>query len=337
MGKILIRIIYFFGIFIKCNLIKKNLIFGAIKGYDWEIIKPFFISLYKANFKECDCVIFVCDISKNTTEKLKSMGVIIHQIPEKYKGMKINNVRYKLYEEYLSNKLDIYNMVLHADVRDTFFQKDLFQLYENKGSFIGISFEEGNISETNYNSKWMKAQYGDKIYEILKNEKIICSGTIWGTVDRFYELVQNIWEEIVKKSPYDFSIHDQTVTNYLIYHKKLFKNNIITSDIYTGPVMTVGLAMGKEYPYDIEDNLLNIKDKFKASVIHQYDRIPKLLQIVEKKYGSQNETKFNTSHLKIVNSKKIVINSSEKENFQFLLIGMISCLIIRFILKNLKK
>ena len=42
------------------------------------------------------------------------MGVIIHQIPEKYKGMKINNVRYKLYEEYLSNKLDIYNMVLHA-------------------------------------------------------------------------------------------------------------------------------------------------------------------------------------------------------------------------------
>ena len=337
MGKILIRIIYFFGIFIKCNFIKKNLIFGAIKGYNWEIIKPFFISLYKANFKECDCVIFVCDISRNVTNKLKSMGVIIYQIPEKYKEMKINNVRYKLYEEYLSNKLDIYNMVLHADVRDTFFQKDLFQLYENKGSFIGVSFEEGNISETNHNSKWMKAQYGDRIYEILKNEKIICSGTIWGTVDKFYELVKNIWKEIVKKSPYDLSIHDQTATNYLIYHKKLFKNYILTSDIYTGPVMTVGLANGKDYPYDLEDNLLNIKDKFKAAVIHQYDRIPKLLQIVEKKYSSQKETELNTSQLNIIDSKKVVKYICEKGNFQFIFMGMISCTIIKFIFKKFKK
>lgn len=33
------------------------------------------------------------------------------------------------YEDYLSDKLDKYNMILHADIRDTYFQKDVFKLY----------------------------------------------------------------------------------------------------------------------------------------------------------------------------------------------------------------
>ena len=334
--RLFLIIFYFFQIFIKCyDSFKKNLIIGAIKNYTWATIEPFFISFKKANFKKCDCVIFVLDINKDTLEKLKSLGIIIKEFPEKYKGMKINNVRYKLYEEYLSDKLYKYNMVLHADVRDTFFQKDLFQLYDNKNKFLGFSLEEGNLNQS-VNAEWMKNQYGDKIYEQIKNEKIICSGVIWGTVDKFYEFVKNIWEQIELKSPYKYSIHDQTATNYLIYYKKMFNDCIITNDIYNGSVMTIGLAKDMNFYFDSSEDLLNFNDKIKASAIHQYDRVPKIISIIKKKFVIQKEVYFNTTtvsdeiKIKGKNKRKIFVS---KNSFIFLIISL---LFILFVKKNLK-
>ena len=322
-----------FYFLIKCNSFKKNLIIGAIKGYNWKEISHFFISLYKSNFKNYDCVIFVTEISKSVINQLKTMGIIIYELPKKYKMMKINNVRYKLYEEYLRNKLDIYNMVLHADIRDTFFQKDLFQLYENRESFIGFSLEDGYISEKQHNSEWMKNQYGEKIYNELKNKQIICSGTIWGTVDKFYELVKNIWEQIEKQSPFNYSIHDQTVTNYLIYHKKIFKDNIITSDIFYGPVMTVGLARNRTYSLDLDENLLTIQNKDIAAVIHQYDRIPKLVKIIEKKFMTQDDENINFVFNKKL-KKKNINQSKQMKKLDLILIVLDSCFIFLFFLKK---
>ncbi len=178
---------------------KRNLILGAIKRYSWEKIEAFFVSLYKANyFETCVCVIFVLQISQDTIDKLKSFGVLVFEFPEKYKQMKINNVRYKLYLEYLSDKIDKYDMVFHADIRDTIFQKDIFKIYENNHRFIGLSLENANINER-INADWMKRQYGKEIYEELKDKQVINSGVIWGTNKEFYELVKNIWNEIEAK------------------------------------------------------------------------------------------------------------------------------------------
>ena len=230
---------------------KKNVVLGVIERLQWDRIKPFFISYIKADFKNCECVIFHRNVNEETLTKLNSLGIITYEIPEKYKGMKIlgiityeipekykgmkiNNLRYSLYEEYLVDKLDKYNMALHIDIRDSIFQKDIFEFYKNQESFLGIALEVENMTNR-FASSWMKYQYGEEIYEELKNETIICSGTIWGTVDKFYELSKYIWAEIKSKSPYNINIHDQTAENYLIYHKKLFNDCIISSDIYSGP------------------------------------------------------------------------------------------------------
>ena len=156
---------------------KKNLLLGAIEKYPWIKIKAFFISFIKANFKNCDCVIFYRNINEDTLNKLKSLGIITYEIPKQYEGMKINNVRYKVYQDYLIDKLDEYRMVFHSDIRDTFFQKDVFQFYKKKYSFIGIALEDRNFTNRN-NELWMKKQYGNQIFEEIKNKTIICSGTI---------------------------------------------------------------------------------------------------------------------------------------------------------------
>ena len=262
------------------------MVIGILDRLSWIKVKPFFISYIIANFKNCDCVIFYRRIKIETLNKIRSLGIITFKIPKKYNRMKINNVRYKIYEDYLSDKLDKYNMVLHVDIRDTYFQKDFFKYYKNKKHFIGVALEDGNITDK-ISSSWMKNQYGKEIFEELKNKTIICSGTIWGTVDKFLELAKNIWKEVEKKSPYKYSIHDQTAEAYLIYHKNMFNDCIITSDIYSGPLMTVGLS-NKNFSYDSEDNLLNFKGDI-AAVIHQYDRKPNMVEIVNKKFINISE------------------------------------------------
>ena len=50
---------------------KKNVIISIIKGYSWNLIKPFFISLLEAKIKTCDLIMFVENLSEETLNKIK--------------------------------------------------------------------------------------------------------------------------------------------------------------------------------------------------------------------------------------------------------------------------
>jgi len=105
---------------------KKNLILGVIKNYDWNAIYPFFMSFKNAGFNNCDCVMFVNEITQETINKISYFGVKVIQI-ERLINAKLVNYRFKLYEDFLRNNPDKYNLVLTIDVRDSIFQKDIFK------------------------------------------------------------------------------------------------------------------------------------------------------------------------------------------------------------------
>ena len=56
---------------------KKNLIIGAIFKYSWKQLRNFFVSLIKAEFDNCDFVIFVGNVDNETKEKIKSFDVTV--------------------------------------------------------------------------------------------------------------------------------------------------------------------------------------------------------------------------------------------------------------------
>ena len=58
--------------------------------------------------------------------------------------MRLENIRWKLYEDYLNENPDKYIIFLHADSRDTIFQKDIFQMYDNNYNkpFLGVALEK---------------------------------------------------------------------------------------------------------------------------------------------------------------------------------------------------
>ena len=147
------------------------------------------------------------------------------------KIVNVINYRWKLYENYLEHKLNRYKLVFTADLRDTIFQKDIFKFYkkyEKHNSFLGVAIEDGTLSEK-ANKNWLINAYGENVFNIIQNERIICLGTIWGTPDKFYEFSKIMWEKLDSKWSLRLNVIDQAVANFLIYYEKKF--NIVNKEI----------------------------------------------------------------------------------------------------------
>ena len=290
------------------KIYKKNVIIAVVERYSLNTILPFFKSLISANFNNCDVVIFVRNVSQIIINYLKSIGVIVHEIPDKYKNVIIRNLRWKLYKDFLKENLNKYKLVFHSDTRDCIFQSDLFKYYESYESFLGISLEDGTLNQ-GINKKWMIDYIGVEKHKKILNETIICVGTLWGTLDKFIEFCTIFWERL-KESPNNV---EQAIGNYIIYWDKLFDKYLIKSDNF-GPIMTIGRTKKENIILDEEDNILNFRGD-KASVIHQYDRKKDIqLKIINKfcpellffqdQLKKNNELKKRLFMNQIINMKK---------------------------------
>ena len=279
------------------NTNKKNLIIGSIINYSWNKIKLFFISLYKAQIKNCDFVLFVGGISNETIRKIEKCGVITYKIPKEVLRLRttITNFRWKLYKDFLKENKDKYNMIFTADVRDTIFQKDVFQFFDYNKSFLGVFLEDG-LMTSKANRIWVSQFCEKEEFNKIANETVICCGTLIGTADKFYEFSYDLWYTVKNKK----RVVDQGGANYLIYLKKLFNDSIIKNDNH-GYVLTIGMSNIKNIILDKNYNILNYNGEI-AAVVHQYDRKHSIV--------SKLKTKFNDSFFYINNSLFIKENKS---------------------------
>ena len=263
---------------------KKNLIIVSISDYDWNKIAIFFNSYSRANFENTDLVVYVNNIKENVINKIKSFGVKIIRIPEEYKKYSIINSRWKLYTDFLKQNKDKYNLIFTADAKDLFFQKDVFKFYQNiQKPFLGIALEDGFIGQSPENKEWTLKIYGEELFEKIKNERIICVDTVWGSIDKFCEFSEKMWEKLSSEWGKNKGLVDKYLVNVLIYHDKLYNDCIIFNDNIDGPVMTIALTNRVFINLDKDNNILNKKGDV-AAVVHQYDRKEDLTQIVINKY-----------------------------------------------------
>ena len=323
---------YFQNININDNIIfsmiklKKNLLIGALRNYDWKIISPFFESFKRAKFQNCECIIFYDKIKEHTIKKIKSYGVIAYEIPIKFRNVSIINCRWKMYEDFLNDNKDRYKLVFAVDLRDSFFQRDVFKDYENiKKPFLGIAIEDGILSER-INKKWIINAYGKDLYKTIEHERIICVGTIWGTVDKFSEFSKIMCEKLNSKWSIKNKVIEQAVTNFLIYHDKMFNEFLIKSFNNNGSIMTIALTNDSNIKLDDKNNVLNENGEIVA-VVHQYDSKQFIINKIKKKF-------FNKK--KIYKSKYNNISSLLRFSFPlFIIIFIIIIWLLVLVIKHL--
>lgn len=304
---------------------KKNVILGIIQHYSLYKIMPFFKSLIFANFKNCDVVMFVRNVSKDIINYLKSIDVFIFEIPNIYKNISVINLRWKLYIDFLNVNKNKYKLVLHSDIRDTIFQKDIFQDYENHKPFIGVAIEDGFLNKGR-NKKWIIDYVGFDKYKKIQKERIICVGTIWGTIDIFLNFSIYFWERLIANP----NSIEQGIANYMLYYEKLFDKYIIKSDNY-GLVMTLALANSKNISLDNENNILNYKGK-KAAIIHQYDRKPILVKKIINKYCPELIIFWKEMNFIRQNHRKIEFDQKKNMKIKYVNIIYFFVFLILFIL-----
>ena len=287
---------------------KKNLIIGYIFNYSWSKVSNYFISLAKVGFKNCDIVMFVKGMSEDTLEKIKSFGVIIYPIPDN-PFFDINPLcyRWEVYANFLKENKDKYNMVFTCDVRDSIFQKDVFQFYNYEKPFLGISLEDF-ILTNEYNKAWLLQIVDENLYyNHLANKSVIGAGALLGTPDKFIELhsaLKTIYEKKTRAA-------DQGILNYLIYYEKLFNDSLIIKDNYNGYIMIIGGTERTRLNLDNDDNILNYNGQI-AAVVHQYDRHYDITARFDKKFNDRNfdfssYKKPSLSNVKLTTNKIIII------------------------------
>ena len=284
------------------NSNQKNLIISLIKGYTWQIIKPFFISLISAKIQNYELVVFVDKLSEETLDKIKLCGAIIKDIPEKNLGFRdLIKYRWKLFPDFLKENKDKYNLVFATDVKDVIFQKEIFKYYNSTKPFISFNLEDTTLRNP-LNKNWVRnfCKTNEEYFKIA-DEQVISEGTIISTIDKFIEFADTLWQEISNLS----NINGQGAINYLIYYKKLLNDSIIISD-NTGPIMALGVTGTNKILLDSNNNVLNNKGKI-AAVVHKYDRKPDIVRKINKKFNDD----VLITHLNIYKTKKENKNNDE--------------------------
>lgn len=264
----------------------KNLLIGSITNYIWDDVAPFFNSYVQAGFENCDCVMFTANMSEETLNKIRACGVTVLPIPEKYINRRIVIYRFKLYLDFLKTRPGTYDMILTSDIRDVIFQRDLFRLCDSSKPFLGVALEDANIvDDQQYNAKWVIDNYGDDIYQAVKDKQTICMGTLWGTANEVTAFFRELVNELESSSkPYNI-INDQGSANVIIYYKRNFADIVRPSSNHDGYVMTIGLTDEKNIHTDSDGNVLNDAGEI-AAVVHQYDRKPRLAGELNVKYSA---------------------------------------------------
>ena len=109
-----------------------------------------------------------------------------------------NNTRWKIIADFLDKHGDNYKQIFISDTRDAIFQGDVFDCFEDRQNYLCYVTEADDIrgsrtgDKINYN--WLVDCFGKDEADKLLDEKIICCGTIIGTVDEMKIFCRELWQ-----------------------------------------------------------------------------------------------------------------------------------------------
>lgn len=186
--------------------------------------------------------------------------------------------RYLVYHEFLKLRPD-YRCVLLTDSRDVVFQGDPFR--DVDPALLNVFEQDPSIrfGDDNVDSKWFAKVYGPAMLEKLRGKPTICSGTTMGSPQVICKYLGLMEKEILRHraTPLDQAIHNKLVHLDIDPGEMRFHANV------SGCVLT--LAGTGDSEYEVVGDQVRVGGRL-VPVLHQYDRIPHLTQVLTRVYGN---------------------------------------------------
>lgn len=285
---------------------KANLVLGAIRGYTFEQIRPFVVSLKRTAF-DGDVVLLWNNVSSETLDALEDHGVelvhfsyrgsgalnswsrfwpVISKIVRPISGsalarnilkaiLPLQTSRFFHYHDYLlAHKAD-YNNVLITDVRDVMFQADPFV---NCHDGL-LAFEEGEqtliADEKMFNAKWIEQLFGKGALEKIGSHPVLCSGTVMGSVEAMINYLVQFESLLTRARDVGMGGSDQGVHNYLCRDRYAAEIEVVKNGAGAVLTMVPWIKEGADFKISHSGEILGLNG-LPVPVLHQYDRHPAL-------------------------------------------------------------
>ena len=161
--------------------------------------------------------------------------------------------------------------VFICDFTDICFQKDVFELVTDK---VTVHSENKQIATCDVNTTWLKICYGDEVYNKIKSNNILNSGTYFGRRSDIIDLLNRMCDSIVRvlNRVGNYLIIDQAAMNVVVYDDPDSFN--IREDN-----MVYNLAHSAKDSFSVEDKRVSVNG-IQPYVLHQYDVMPKLKEFL---------------------------------------------------------
>lgn len=243
-------------------------------GYPYEVFQRFAGTLFDTGFSG-NLVFVIQDCDKiHVTQLQKTYKKVSYYIDDVVNSRHCQQKRYYVFQKILPMLKTDY--VLLSDSRDVLFQKNI-ELYPLDPTVDCYFFEEDfHIGMCNYNKDWLKpieGELGIEIISRIKDKKIICSGTTYGSIKGIQKYLERMCDLMTHK------IHtrntpgfDQGIHNYLIYIEGFdtIKTKLLSNE--DNLVNTLQYASHKGM--NVHNQLVNIHNE-PSYIAHQWDRLPK--------------------------------------------------------------
>lgn len=247
-----------------------NLIMGAAANLHWYMLEPFVSSM--RNLTDYTCVLHCTGLSSYCYDRLREYNIQVVPVPEQYRDGYSNDYRWILYRDYIKANCSFFDRILLCDIRDVIFTGDFFLASEflSEEDFLGLAFESGRVCDDPFNSSWMINKFGQETYLKYQEERVICSGTLWGTVTPVLSVCEQM-ASVIYRPPY-CKVSDQSSLQYIINSNMLTDLRFAYSDVLSSDVHLTVATMGTldKETADIFFHRKNIL------LLHQYDRFQAL-------------------------------------------------------------
>ena len=298
-----------------------DLVIGFAANFRWEDLEPYAVSLARSGYAGKK-VLFAQRLTADAADKLRLLGfellpipVIEYSDPEITKGGYFAYVaRFLLIHRYLYDNPG-YRFVVCADTRDVIFQKDPMVWLEKH---IGGSIPSHGLvaaSEHIYhwaqkgNTEWVMKNFKEVDSWMMSNP-VYCSGLISGRADYVRDLTMGIYLMGRAMSGNTWGA-DQPSYN-AIMHQQAYKNVTLVptmADAYclhlvvvafeeyrkmmtdAPPPLLRGTSSGQDDRKTISNDSMaemwdyDLSDVSDFSIIHQFDRMPRLTAQIREKYS----------------------------------------------------
>jgi len=296
---------------------KKNLVIGAVRGYRFEQLRPFVVSLKRTAFNG-DLVLLWNSLIPETLAALNDHGVKLVHFSYRGSGalnswsrfwpalapivrlgfgsalarkifksiLPLQTARFFAYHDFLAAHADEYQHVLMSDVRDVLFQADPFSGFQ--GGLL-VFEEDGKLplaDEKKCNAKWVEELFGPAALAGIGRFPILCSGTIMGDLQAMNRYLKEFEKLLGRARTVATGGSDQGLHNYLC--RAIMEPWFQVSKNGAGPVLTMTptLAAGVDFQISSNGQILDAGG-LPVPVLHQYDRHPELAAGLLRKFAEE--------------------------------------------------